>query len=199
MPREAHPRAERLPATPPPPSAPSPAVPGLAPPVVVAAPPEALAQANDALRARVAELEQKLKVSQELRKFEEGDAIAAPSGLDPRFEQETLRKNFERSLKEAGFDGAQVTSADCTEFPCILYGEGMGSREDFQKLDGTAGNQPYSDDDHSTYGWSTDGKDGQHHQRFAVALYPSDLPKETQDALRKRMQWRIHQMQETWP
>jgi len=182
-----------------PPAAAGATVPSAAPPPAPAyRPPEALAQENDALRARVAELEQKLDVNQQLRKAEEGEPVPAPTNLAARFDQETLRRNFERSLKEAGFDGAQVTSADCTEFPCILYGEGMGGRDDFEKLNGTAGNQPYKDDRHSTYGWASADKDGTEHRRFGVAMYPSDLPKETLDALHKRMQWRIRQMQQTW-
>lgn len=164
-----------------------------------AATPAALARENEALRARVAELEHKLEVARQLETAEWGEPIQAPSDLDERFDQDVLRANFEAALKAAGFADAHVTSVDCTEYPCILYGEGMGSREDFSKLASTEDLAPYRGDDRMAWGFYSAGTDGGSPKpRFGVAYYPEQTSKEAKAAMSKRLDYRFRQMKATF-
>lgn len=144
------------------------------------------------LEQQVAELERQLAVEQLMRQGVEGERITTPPGLPSRLRDEKqLLATFSTALKAAGFDG-QVSSIDCTEHPCIVYGTGFGERGDLDKLKGHLG--PYQDDSFSVFGFgSSDGK--KEHRFFGVAVLPgsSERPDEV---TQKRLTFRINQMRE---
>lgn len=179
-------------AAPPPPSAPP--TPTAAPPA--SAPPPARAPEEEvlALRAKVAQLEATLETELKLRRGTEGDKVPVPAGLAPRLRDEAqLVSSFNAALKEAGFPG-QVSNVDCSEHPCIVYGNGFGDRGDLEKLLPTAAFGAYAKDSMSTFGFSR-GPDADPSTRFfGVAVMPSGS--EASEDLRKRIAFRVRQMEE---
>lgn len=144
------------------------------------------------LRAKVAELQAKLQSELELRKGTEGEKVPVPAGLPARLrDQKLLVSSFNAALKEAGFPG-QVSSVDCSEHPCIVFGNGFGERGDMEKLIPTTGFGPYAKDSMSTFGFLR-GQDPKE-RFFGVAVLPPDV--EASDELRKRIAFRVQQMEE---
>lgn len=144
------------------------------------------------LETKVQELERQLAVERAMRKGTEGEAIAPPANLAPRFrDEQQLLTTFNAALKAAGFPG-QVSNIDCTEHPCIVFGTGFGERGDMEKLKGQLG--AYEHDSFSTYGFGTgDGK--KEHRFFGVAVMPeSKGPPD--EAVQKRITFRVNQMHE---
>ena len=126
----------------------------------------------------------------------QGQPVPMPDNLDARFKSEALMKSLTAALNET-FPGAQVTSIDCSEYPCIAYGEGMGKREDFDKLKGAAAYAPYRDDRAAQYGWGTT-EDGKPLQRFGMVVSPKDAPSPSTQDMGKRLNYRIQQMTSTF-
>ncbi|MFL5322077.1 MAG: hypothetical protein ACJ790_20615 [Myxococcaceae bacterium] len=145
------------------------------------------------LNSKLMTVQAKLEATEKDRAEREGAAIPKPPNLAPRFEQEPMRIAVEKALKEAGFKDATVTSVDCTEYPCVVYGTGMGSREDMQKLDKVPAMDPYDNDNRSGWGWSTRGADGGYLRSFGIAYLPKDATS-TNDVF-KRLQFRVDEFQ----
>ena len=169
------------------------AAPGLAPQALPVA-----TVGADALRAEnarlKAELEQARGTIEKQRKeleAELGSAPRAPANLDPRFASGALLANVSQALREAGFTGAQVTSIDCSEYPCIVYGDGFNARDDTDKLKKTQALAPYTSDRMSTFGWGS-GADKQM-PHWGLTVVPSDDPTPHADML-KRLRYRAAQM-----
>lgn len=144
------------------------------------------------LEEKVQDLERQLSIERAIRKGTEGEAVPPPANLAPRFRDEKqLVTTFNAALKAAGFPG-QVSNIDCTEHPCLVFGTGFGERGDMEKLKGQLG--PYEHDSFSTYGFGTgDGK--KEHRFFGVAVLPeSKGPPD--EALQKRITFRVNQMHE---
>ena len=161
---------------------------------------EPIAKETETLRTRVAELETKLEQFQKERTLAEGTPLAKPAALPERFNDAALRENVTKALKEAGIPG-DVTSVDCTEYPCIVYGK-AGKRGDMDKLEATASMKGYGADHHSTHEWGVGSKqpDGTSKDElyFGMALYPKvDGETEAQkDEITKRLQVRQQEMWE---
>lgn len=173
-------------------AAPPPTTPVAAPP----APPIPVAPEVEpvvvALTEKVQDLERQLAIERAMRKGTEGEQLAPPPNLAPRFRDEKLLLDtFNRALKQAGFPG-QVSNIDCTEHPCIVFGTGFGDRGDMEKLKGQLG--PYENDSFSTYGFGTgDGK--KEHRFFGVAVMP-ETKGPPDEAVQKRIGFRVNQMHE---
>jgi len=156
--------------------------------------PEADPDSPEAIERRVAELERQLKLERALRTEAEGKELKKPDNLPERFSEAALRSALTAGFKELGFK-AEVTSIDCTEYPCIAYGEGFGTREDSERLAKSGAMSNYSGDNRNVWGWQNkaDGK-----ETFGVALFPKDAKDSDPAAgaeLRKRIGFRVRQMQ----
>lgn len=175
-----HAATEASPAATPPTSAPAPA----------SAPGEV-----ERLRARVTQLEATLESELKLRRSTEGAEVPVPAGLAPRFrDEQQLVSTFNAALKEAGFPG-QVTSVDCSEHPCIVFGTGFGDRGDMEKLTSTPAFATYAKDSFPTFGFQR-GKDATTAERFfGVAVLPATGEPPAED-LGKRIAFRVRQMEE---
>lgn len=179
-----------------PPVASAPTVaPAAAPSVGAARPAEVIPLRDeelDRLRGRVAQLESSLETELKLRRATEGAPIAAPANLPERLRDEKqLVAAFNKAFKEAGFDKAQVSSVDCSEYPCIVFGNGFGEREDMPKLIKTGAMTDYVEDQSHSWGFSRDADPSS--RFFAVALTPKG---ERDEALEKRVDFRVRQMEE---
>jgi hypothetical protein len=176
-------------------------VPAVAPPApsTASAPPTASAPALtrdaelEALRAQVAALQAQLETELKVRRMTEGAPIPPPPGVAARFTDEKhLVATFNQALKEAGFDKAQVSNVDCSEYPCIVFGTGFGERDDMPKLLKSASMAEYRDDHTSTWGFSRSGDPAS--RFFAVAITPRGSERDA--AMDKRINFRVGQMEE---
>lgn len=158
---------------------------------------------TEVLRAENAHLrEELLSLS---RRFEEaraelresaGEPLPFPKDLDPRFGERALRDAFDKAFAEVGAKG-EISSIDCSEFPCIVYGE-VDTREHREALDQAGAFAPYKADAHSVNAWSTTVKDKsgapkEKHQ-FGVAMFPRYEDKAQRDAIGKRLKYRNEQV-----
>lgn len=146
-----------------------------------------------ALRERLARVERELAEERALRQLAEGDEVKAPEGLPARFQGDQLRSSMTAAFRELGLE-AEVTSVDCTEYPCILYGEGFGSREEAEQLRGSAAMKDYADDARMVYGWHDSKEGGTGKRTFGVALYPTDDRRARGEPIRQRVEWRVRGM-----
>lgn len=146
-----------------------------------------LAVMDEQLRA----VSHRLAAAEQDRQWRDGKPLQKPANLALRFEQAQMHRAFESALKEAGLN-AQITSVDCTEYPCIVYGHGMGDRDDFRKLDQTKALDPYNPDGRWGWGWGVPQGDGGSIQYFGVTFLPG---KTGPDAERdKRINYRVDEM-----
>lgn len=124
---------------------------------------------NERLRAVVAAQEEELSLLDVDRRAKEGgEPRAFPADLPERFTEGPLRAAFEQAIIEAGVD-ASVTSIDCSEYPCMVWGRWAGdTRELDDTLKATPAFAAYADDAPRVYGWGT----GDGPEVFAVALTP---------------------------
>lgn len=146
----------------------------------------------ETLENRLSELERQLSTERSLRRNFEGDRIEVPPNLPPRFRDDALLvSSFNAAFKAAGFQ-AQVTSVDCSEHPCLVFGTGFGERGDLEKIKGSLGQ--YQRDSFSTFGFgSPDGKS--ENRFFGVAVMPSQKGP-PDEAFSKRVTFRVNQMHE---
>lgn len=147
------------------------------------------------LQSRIEQLESALENELKLRRALGGSPIEVPAGIAPRFRDEKqLVATFNAAFKEAGFPG-QVTSVDCTEHPCIVFGTGFGDRDDMEKLTATAAFAAYAKDGLSTFSFMR-GKEDPANRFFGVAVMPDENDDLAGDALHKRISFRVRQMEE---
>ncbi|MFT3706138.1 MAG: hypothetical protein QM817_00595 [Archangium sp.] len=158
-------------------------------------PAEVIAQRDEELerlRARVAQLESTLESELKLKRANEGAPISPPANLPERLRDEKqLVAAFNKAFKEAGFDKAQVSSVDCSEYPCIVFGSGFGERDDMSKLIKTGALADYAEDQTHTWGFARESDPAT--RFFGVALTPQG---ERNEALEKRVDFRVRQMEE---
>lgn len=146
-----------------------------------------------ALKAQVAQLQAQVELEQKMRRSVEGEQVPVPAGLPARFRDEKqLLTAFNAALTQAGFQSAQVTSIDCSEHPCIVFGTGFGARSDMEKLQAAPAMSAYAKDSFGTFGFQR-GKD-EASRFFGVAVMPADG--ESPEEVQKRMAWRVKQMEE---
>ena len=108
-----------------------------------------------------------------------------------------MRTSVEAALKQAGFPGAQVSSVDCTEYPCIVYADGVGGRDDAAKLLKSPALADYKDDSKFTSCTSGSTKGGPDRRSCGISFTPKDDDAQRRSDLAKRMRYRAEQMAET--
>lgn len=160
----------------------------------------ALVSENDQLRREVAALRALVEEERTIDERDQGTPLAAPPGLPSRFGPDALRERISEALVQAGLEGAQVTSVDCTEYPCIVYGEGEGGPEEFDRLRATDALRGYADDRHDAFGWSFGDGTPERPRKpfFGLAMYPRPDANARGGALKKRITYRARQMSETF-
>jgi hypothetical protein len=79
---------------------------------------------------------------------------------------------------------------DCTEFPCIAYGEGVGTREQLEQLVGSAAMDAYAKDSAQSFGFKLGAR-----QSFCLAFIPPRKKPPGQPSS-ARVRFRIKQMQQ---
>ncbi len=107
----------------------------------------------DALRAEVARLAAALEAERAMRTQTEGDPVDFPRGLDERYREAELLRAFRAGFAELGRD-FEIQSVDCTEYPCIVYGD--VENEDNKALEAlteTDAMRAYRDGSNSTSAW----------------------------------------------
>jgi hypothetical protein len=138
-----------------------------------------------ALQAHVHDLEKQLVQAKAAVDMAEGTPLTAPPDLPDRFKQAGLLDSLTRALQEVN-PKAEVTSVDCTEYPCIVYASGMDRIEMARHLKDTPGLEPY-ESAHDHISISIIGS------TFAFSAMPKDDPNYGADADR-RLTTRINQM-----
>ena len=166
--------------------------------------PSELAKTIAALRTENAALREQLQhfqVEHERQRAdlqaEQGTPQTAPANLAPRFTSEALLANLTQALREAGLKDATITSIDCLEYPCIVYGDGMNAREDTGKLEGAPSCAPYAKDLINSFGWSADASGSRAGSHWGLALFPADDSTSPED-MGKRLRYRSSQMFESF-
>lgn len=154
------------------------------------------------LRAQVDALETALEDEQDIRAEREGEAFGFPEELPEQFTEEALRAAFAETFDAIGIDG-EVESLDCSEFPCIVYGDAITDGETtmqahFDALNASLRERyggPEETGVHASV-WSgekIDDATGEkvRENRFAFAVYPQDLvPDDQKTAMQKRLNFR---------
>ena len=154
-----------------------------------------LLEQNKSLQSDVATLEQQVELLQAEQRADRGEALAFPDDLPPRFSEAALVAAFNSALKEAGLEG-ELTSMDCTEYPCIAYGTVQQDTRDLSKsLRATPSMSTYDNDDWSVSGWHRN-EGGR--ESFAVVLQPDGEAGRDANIV-KRLRWRIDQGREDPP
>ena len=153
----------------------------------------ALVAENARLRAELADERATLQVMKAERVEDRGEALPFPEDLPPRFSEAALLKSFQQAFADGAVKG-EVSSIDCTEYPCIVYGKVQGDTRDLMKeLQKSPSFKDYAEDRQAVSGW-TRGDDAP--EEFAVVLTPKaqdgDDDAERSQASR-RVRWRIEQ------
>ncbi len=150
------------------------------------------------LRAEVKRLRGELEQEVEMRKETEGDPVAFPEDLPEDFREEGLVRNFKAGLEELGLD-YEIMSVDCSEYPCIIYGDVENPTDDvFKRLAKTEAFEVYKKDtsNHtSSWGRKVTRDDGTEEKRafFGVSLNPSEKDPTTRSTLNRRTRFRNQQ------
>jgi hypothetical protein len=135
-----------------------------------------------ALVARVHALEQELALAKDHLVEVGGKPLQEPPDLPDRFKQQVLLDAVRGAFREVN-PKAEVTSIDCTEYPCIAYGSGL-TMDQLHALGKTSALQVYRDDDVSQL--VINGT-------VAVLATPKNDPNVGDDA-QQRILMRLHQM-----
>ena len=172
------------------------ALPALDPEPPAGATTEVLRAENAHLREELLSLSRRFEEAQAELKETAGEPLPFPKGIDPRFGEPALRDAFAKAFAEVGAQG-EISSIDCSEFPCIVYGE-VDTREHREALDQAGAFGPYKADAHSVNAWSSTVRDKsgapkEKHQ-FGIALYPRPEDKARRDEIGKRLKYRNEQV-----
>lgn len=141
-----------------------------------------------ALAARVHALEKELADAKALAAEVGSKPLVEPPGLPDRFKEKALLDAVQRAFQQID-PKAEVTSIDCTEYPCIAYGSGL-SMEQVKALRSSSALQVYAQDDLSMLVWN---------KLVGVIATPKDDPnafasQAANDAAEQRIMSRIQQM-----
>jgi hypothetical protein len=134
------------------------------------------------LEARIRALEKDLKEQKAALLDVTGQPLTEPKDLPDRFKQKALFDAVLSGFREVN-PAAEVTSVDCTEYPCIVYGTGMSVGQ-AQALAKTSAFRSYEGDRNSL-----SIEDG----TFAFFTTPKDDPNPRED-IDHRVSSRISQM-----
>lgn len=151
---------------------------------------------NRVLRQELREVRAALRTEASVRKAQEGAPVPFPRELAPRYQQEEVLRAVTEALKTAALPG-EVRSIDCSEYPCIVYGESRvrepGVLDGYlrKSADALRRSYPTEQDAVSTSYWSSSGKDPASGQGvFGVAIYPRPPEGEDDGELRRRLRFR---------
>ncbi|MEW5850741.1 MAG: hypothetical protein AB2A00_18280 [Myxococcota bacterium] len=159
---------------------------------------------NRALRDQLASVRRQLEAERAEQQQRAGETVPWPANLGPQYQEEGLKKSFLEAISAAGMQG-DVKSIDCTEFPCVVYGEARleGDKKVAEKRLEAFEQQfykAYPENEHSVHQslWTTSekGPDGTPQQRanFAMSVYPKDtVDEDTRNKVRKRLRHRNEQ------
>jgi hypothetical protein len=113
----------------------------------------ALKDAGDsaALFARVQAVEKELAAAKAEIAEAVGEPIEAPPNLPDRFKEKALLDALQTAIKQTN-PNAEVTSIDCTEYPCIAYSKGL-SLQQFPTLRSSPALQVYAQDTVNVIKW----------------------------------------------
>jgi hypothetical protein len=159
---------------------------------------EVLRAENAHLREELLSLSRRFEEAKAELKESAGEPLPFPKGIDPRFGENALRDAFDKAFAEIGAKG-EITSIDCSEFPCIVYGE-VDTAAQREALEEAGAFKAYKADAHSVNAWSTTVKDQSgtpkaKHQ-FGIALFPRNDDKSQREAIGKRLKYRNEQVYE---
>lgn len=131
---------------------------------------QAVVADNERLRAQLKRQDEELALLDVERREREGVAKPFPPDLPARFTQPELLAAFNTAIEGTGLKGG-VTAVDCTEYPCIVWGEVEGdTRELMDKLKASPEfKAAYENDAASVRGW---GHGEGQAELFAVTLMP---------------------------
>lgn len=150
----------------------------------------------DLWRQRAVELEQQIQIERQLRLQSEGSEPEPPPVLAERFQSAALRGAVAKALLELG--GGEVTSVDCTEYPCVVYGELSGVKE-MEKLRDATAFDGYSEDHRDVFSWTTGMRRGNGQPArtfFGIALHPTHA--DGRGDVRRRLEYRTREMWEAY-
>jgi hypothetical protein len=137
------------------------------------------------LKAKVTDLMMQLaKVREQLAS--QATPLSPPPDLPGRFSQPAVIAAITSALKEVG-SHAQLTSVDCTEYPCIAYFQGLTDAE-LMALKQSTAYQSYAHDRFMTIGRA--GPDGPYD---GLIVWPMNDPN-PRDNVRSRLRYRMGQM-----
>jgi hypothetical protein len=134
------------------------------------------------LQARVQELQTELKKRDKDAAQPGFEPLTPPANLPDRFKQATLVSAVQDAIHGIN-PKAEVTSVDCTEYPCIVYGTGLTVPQ-AQSLRDASALQQYAGD-HGALGVAGD--------TFSVFFMPKD-DSNPPDAVARRMSNRTTEM-----
>ncbi len=146
-----------------------------------------------ALRQRVSELEATIvALRQQAAAPPEEPAIPMPADLPPRLRDANLmQRTFNAAFREAGFTKGDVSTVDCSEFPCIVHGKGFGGPDDMAKLERTGAFEAFVKDQKFVWGWRHSRDAGSEDRTFSVAVLPEGTSRSS--ALSSRLDNRVNQ------
>jgi len=136
------------------------------------------------LEARIKALERELAAERSDSQDAMGTPLTAPANLGDQYRQAGLLAAVNAACRHLD-PALQVTSVDCTEYPCIVYGKGL-SAADAKAFEQSPSLKSYSANGRTRFSSTSDGD-------FAFTALPHDdaNPEDNRD---KRLTTRVNQM-----
>jgi hypothetical protein len=154
----------------------------------------------DALRSKIAELEEELT-------FHRGRPYPFPATLEARFEREELTRRINKALKDAA-TGAEISLVECDEYPCVACGQMPeqtgaepdinGDLERLKRASKSPTMEPYKDDGKSatvtTASTPDSGGQPRHQTLFCQSFFQKPESPEHEAELKKRIDVRMQEI-----
>jgi hypothetical protein len=134
------------------------------------------------MEARVQALEKEVEDTKVLVAEAGGKLLKAPPELPDRFKQPVLLEAVRLAFRQVN-PRAEVAGIDCSEYPCIAYGNGV-KREQLGALKSSLALAGYAQDNVSTFTWG---------DTVAVIPTPKNDPNQGDEA-EQRILTRFHHM-----
>lgn len=116
-----------------------------------------------------------------------------PPGTPMRFRDDQVFDALNRVLPTINAN-AKITTVDCDEYPCLVYGTGFGTAKEASALRTSDEMRDYATDRTQVFGWGGDGGDGSQSE-FAIAIYPQ--PESEGDDPVDRLHTRVQKFRDT--
>ena len=140
------------------------------------------------------ELQRQVKeVQTELRRVEarqDARFEPFPTDLPARFSEQALLSTFRQAWEEVGVTG-EVGAIDCSEYPCIVFGE-VGDDQEEDRLSSAPALAAFKGDAHSAFGTTVTDADGKPRRMVAHTYTPNEGGAQD-EAGRERIRERTHQ------